>query len=252
VSNTLLTAFVYGIIPTAVAVVATAVATFWSPGAKVRSGLLHFAAGVVFAVVAVDLLPGILAEKRPLWVIIGFTAGVALMLAVRWLDKGGAPGNEDEQAERTKDRKAREGRWPVSLLAGAAVDQVVSGLLLGIGIAAGARVGVLLTFAMAIEDVTFGLALVTILAAAATRWQMIGTNAGLGLLFTAVTVAAAALLPAHSSALSTLILAFGSAALLFVVTEQLLVKAHKQPEAPFLAASFFLGFLLLLILDMVA
>lgn len=249
-TNPLVTAFIYGIIPTIVATIATAGATFWSTGAKIRSALLHFAAGVVFAVVAVDLLPGILADKRPLWVVVGFTAGVVLMLAVRWLDKGGAPGNEDEQAARAKEKKAREGRWPVSLLAGAAVDQIVSGLLLGIGIAS-AKVGVLLTFAMTIEDLTFGLAIVTILAAAATRWQMIGTNAGLGLLFTAVTVAAAALLPAHSSALSTLILAFGSAALLFVVTEQLLVKAHKQPEAPLLAASFFVGFLLLLILDMI-
>ena len=57
--------------------------------------------------------------------------------------------------------------------------------------------------------------------------------------------------PAHPSHLNTVVLAFGSAALLFVVTEQLLVKAHKQPEAPLLAASFFVGFLLVLILDMV-
>jgi zinc transporter, ZIP family len=249
--NPLLTALVYALIPTVVATVATAVATFWTAGAKLRSALLHFAAGVVFAVVGVDLLPGIVREQRPLWVVIGFTAGVALMLGVRWLDKGGGPGNEDVQAERAREKKSRDGRWPVSLLAGAAVDQVVSGLLLGIGIAAGAKVGVLLTFAMTIEDLTFGLAIVAILAAAATRWQMIATNAGLGLLFTAVTVAAAALLPAHSTALSTLVLAFGSAALLFVVTEQLLVKAHKQPEAPLLAASFFVGFLLLLILDMI-
>jgi zinc transporter, ZIP family len=251
VTNSLLTSVIYALIPSVVAVIATVVATFWSVGGAVRSALLHFAAGVVFAVVAVDLLPGIIQDQRPIWVVIGFTAGVVLMLLVRWLDKGGAPGNEDEQATRTAEKQAKGGRWPVSLLAGAAVDQVVSGLLLGISIAAGAKVGVLLTFAMTVEDLTFGLAIVAILAAAATRWQMIATNAGLGLLFTVVTVAAAAFLPAHSATLSTLILAFGSAALLFVVTEQLLVKAHKQPEAPLLAASFFVGFLLLLILDMI-
>lgn len=250
-THPLLTALIYALIPTVVATAATVVALFWSPGAKTRSALLHFAVGIVFAVVAVDLLPGIVRAQRPLWVIIGFTVGVVLMLTVRWLDKGGGPGNEDEQALRTAEKKAGEGRWPVSLLAGVAVDQVVSGLLLGIGIASGAKVGLLLTFAMTVEDLTFGLALVTILAAAATRWQIVATNAGLGLLFTVVTVAAAAVLPAHSSTLNTVILAFGSAALLFVVTEQLLVKAHKQPEAPLLAASFFVGFLLLLILDMV-
>lgn len=158
-TNALIAALVYALIPSVVAAIATAGATFWSAGAKLRSALLHFAAG--------------------------------------------------------------------------------------------AKVGVLLAFAMTVEDLTFGLALVTILATAATRWQMTATNAGLGLLFVVITVAAAAFLPAHSTVLSTLILAFGSAALLFVVTEQLLVKAHKHPDAPLLAASFFVGFLLLLILDMV-
>lgn len=249
--GSLLTAVIYSAIPSVVALLATVAATFFRVGGGLRSALLHFAAGVVFAVVAVDLLPGLLQAKLAIWTAVGFAAGVALMLAVRWLDKGGGPGNEEEQAQRATEKKAEEGAWPVGLLAGAAVDQVVSGLLLGIGIAAGQKVGVLLSFAMTVEDLTFGLALVTILAAAATRRQKIATNAALGLLFMVVTVAAAALLPAHSALLSTLVLAFGAAALLFVVTEQLLVKAHKHPEAPLLAGSFFGGFLLLLVLDMV-
>lgn len=250
-SNPLLSAVVYSAIPTVVALAATVAATFWQASGAVRSGLLHFAAGVVFAVVAVDLLPDVAHSQHALWVVIGFAGGVALMLAVRWLDKGGSAGNEEEQAQRATEKKAKHGGWPVGLLAGAAVDQVVSGLLLGIGLAAGQKVGVLLSFAMTVEDLTFGLALVAILAAAATRLQKVAINGALGLLFMAVTVGAAALLPAHSALLRTLVLSFGSAALLFVVTEQLLVKAHKQPEAPLLAGSFFAGFLLLLVLSMV-
>lgn len=40
-------------------------AAFHSPGAKVRSGILHFAAGVVFSVVAVELLPDVVRGHAP-------------------------------------------------------------------------------------------------------------------------------------------------------------------------------------------
>jgi len=49
-----------------------------------------------------------------------------------------------------------------------------------------------------------------------------------------------------------LVLSFGLAALLFLVTEELLVEAHEAEEKPWLTAMFFGGFLLFLILGMVA
>ena len=49
-----------------------------------------------------------------------------------------------------------------------------------------------------------------------------------------------------------IVLSFGLAALLYLVTEELLVEAHEDKETPFHTASFFLGFLVLLILGMVA
>ena len=45
---------------------------------------------------------------------------------------------------------------------------------------------------------------------------------------------------------------FGAAALLFLVTEELLVEAHEEPETPLLTTTFFAGFLLILILGMYA
>jgi ZIP family zinc transporter len=47
-----------------------------------------------------------------------------------------------------------------------------------------------------------------------------------------------------------LILSFGLAALLFLVTEELLVEAHKEPETPISTALFFIGFLAFLLLGM--
>ena len=53
------------------------------PTGNIRSLILHFAAGVVFSVVAVELLPDIIREHKPFQVIIGFTAGVGVMLLIR-------------------------------------------------------------------------------------------------------------------------------------------------------------------------
>ena len=44
-------------------------------------------------------------------------------------------------------------------------------------------------------------------------------------------------------------LAFGAAALLYLVTEELLVEAHEVPDTPLLTAMFFVGFLALFILE---
>jgi ZIP family zinc transporter len=48
------------------------------------------------------------------------------------------------------------------------------------------------------------------------------------------------------------VLSFGLAALLFLVTEELLIEAHEETETPLLTLSFFVGFLLFLLLGMVA
>lgn len=44
-------------------------------------------------------------------------------------------------------------------------------------------------------------------------------------------------------------LAFGLMALLFLVTEELLVEAHKAPDSPWITSLFFAGFLAVLLLD---
>ena len=49
-----------------------------------------------------------------------------------------------------------------------------------------------------------------------------------------------------------LLLGFGCAALLYLVTEELLVEAHEVPETPLATASFFVGFLVLLVIEMLA
>jgi zinc transporter ZupT len=47
-------------------------------------------------------------------------------------------------------------------------------------------------------------------------------------------------------------LTFGCAALLYLVTEELLVEAHEVPETALSTAMFFASFLLLLVIDMLS
>ena len=74
----------YALIPVIFTFVGAAAGAYWPAVSRIRSHVLHLAAGVVFSVVAVELLPEI--QRRALvW---GFGAGViAMLLADKILDR---------------------------------------------------------------------------------------------------------------------------------------------------------------------
>ncbi len=231
--------FLFALLPVTTMIIGGAVAVWRPPNSKWRSAILHFAAGVVFSVVAVELLPDVVSRHRPLEVAIGFALGVAVPLGVRAWNERKAGGEEN-------DGGASNG-----LLFGVGVDIAVDGLLLGIGFAAGQKEGVLLTLALATELLSLGLATAAALGQAGlSRARNLGTVSGLALLFLVGAGAGATLLSSLSDEWIELVLSFGLAALLFLVTEELLVEAHEEPELPWLTAAFFGGFLLFLLLGM--
>jgi hypothetical protein len=73
------TALAFTSIPVLAAAGSGVVASLRRPGLRLTSGLQHFAAGVVFAAAAVELLPPIL-EQSPMVAIVGFGAGIVLDL----------------------------------------------------------------------------------------------------------------------------------------------------------------------------
>jgi len=72
------TALAFTAVPVAAAAVSGGVAPLRAPGPRFTSALQHFAAGVVFAAAAIELLPGVL-DRSPWVAIIGFAAGIAMM-----------------------------------------------------------------------------------------------------------------------------------------------------------------------------
>ncbi|RFP65156.1 hypothetical protein D0N36_10780 [Hymenobacter lapidiphilus] len=81
----------FALLPAGMMVAGALLAAWRTPGPKLRSTLLHFAAGVVFAVVAVDLLPDIMKRHAPIEVGVGSSLGVAVMFGLRyfgeWMEK---------------------------------------------------------------------------------------------------------------------------------------------------------------------
>lgn len=237
--DTLLQVMLFAVIPVIAAVVGAGIAAVRRPGPVMRSNIQHLAAGVVFSVVAVEILPDVVHRQHPLPLVFGFSLGVALMLLLEHF-AGGEEGGEGAGP-------AKHG----ALYASLGVDVFLDGLLIAIGFNAGGKAGQLLTVALAVELLSTGLALSATLGAGGMKApRIIAISAGLFSLIVAGAAVGAWFTPLLSGTLLDLILSFGLAALLFLVTEQLLVEAHKEPETPFSTALFFVGFLGFLLLGM--
>lgn len=223
------TALTYTLIPVLAALLGAIAAVSVRPGPLLVSAIQHFAAGVVFAAAAGEILPDVVHGGSAWATVFGGSAGVAVMLLVKELEK--------------------RFKGPAGLLAAVGVDLVIDGLVLGIGFAAGARAGVLLTIALTLEVLFLGLTVATELAETVTsRIRIIGTIGLMVLLLPLGTVLAAPV-SALPGVVVTGFFAFGLVALLYLVTEELLVEAHETPDRPWVTAMFFAGFLALIVVE---
>ncbi|MEA2779490.1 MAG: zinc transporter, family [Rhodospirillaceae bacterium] len=221
--------WLYTLVPVAAAILGACYALWRPPGPKTAAAIQHFAAGVVFSAAAGEILPDVTHVHSALPVVIGGGLGILLMSAVRWVGE--------------------QSTTPVGLIATVAVDILVDGLVLGIAFAAGAKQGLILVIALTIEILFLGLSVATAFKKA-SRARVLATTAALSLLLPLGAVAAGpiGLLPPHVMAG---FFAFGLIALLYLVTEELLVEAHKHPDSPLITAMFFVGFLLVTLLESV-
>ena len=230
------TAAVLVTFPVAATVVGAVVAAVCPPGPKVTSGVQHFAAGVVFAALAGEVLPDLRSQHSLGYVVVGFVLGVAVVLAI------------DAYSRRAE---AGAGRGvPVGLIAAIAIDLTIDGLLVGIGVALGEGQGRILTIALTLEVLFLGLSLAAELAQRGlSHPKAVLLTGGVSLAIAVGAIGGAVVLNGASHAVLATVLAFGAAALLYLVTEELLVEAHEASETALLTAVFFAGFLALYVLE---
>lgn len=241
-------------LPVAAAIVGATLAAVRTPSPRVQSYVQHFAAGVVFALVGGELLQDLERIHTPLEIAIGFVAGVVAMLGIRLWTRRVAPlADDDARADEDTSPPAasRTRALPWGLVVTIGVDIIVDGLLIGIGFAAGSGTGRMLALALTIELLSLGIAVaVELVEATGSRMRgALGASALSLLVIPAAVLGALVLRGAPESTLAA-VLAFGAAALLFLVTEELLTEAHLVRETPVSTAMFFAGFLALFMLEL--
>lgn len=229
----------FALIPVITMLIGGGIAILKQPSGSFRSLILHFAAGVVFSVVAVEILPDVVKIHEPIQIIIGFTLGFFVMIFVKkWTSTG------DEKLNKNNT-------IPWELIIAIAVDIFIDGLLLGIAFHAGSKEGILLAIALSLELLSLGIATATELGnRKLPNSKKILWIAILASVFFVSATLGATLLNNLSHNAMEIVLSFGLAALLFLVTEELLKEAHEEKETVWHTAAFFGGFLLFMILGM--
>jgi ZIP family zinc transporter len=214
------------------------------PGPRLTSALQHFAAGIVIAAVCTEVVPDAVDSGRVWSVLIGFTIGVAIVMGIRvWSGEGAQRSGRQPESKRSGN---------AGLIATTAADFLIDGLLVGLGFTLAASSGKLLVIA-----VTFEVLFISMTIAATMRGRGVSPCrvllivVGLGGLLMLGGVGGAWVLVDASQSVIVMLAAFGTAAMLYLVVEELLVEAHTSGETTFGSTMFFVGFGGSMILSMV-
>lgn len=227
--------FYFMLIPALVALGGGVLALIWHPTREVRSLIQHFAAGVVLAALAVEVFPEISREHAEGWILLAsFGAGTLIMYALKlW--------TEHKESQPVEHANPAVERLDTGLLAATFIDIAVDGIIIGAGFAAGGETGIVLALGLSVELLFLGLSLTS---EQLKGWKIVAVSAAL-----AVTVLAGAylgnwLLAGASETVIAAALSASAAALLYLVTEELLIEAHEVEEKPSSMLVLFAGFLI--------
>lgn len=221
-------------IPALVALGGGILASVWSPNHQIRSLIQHFAAGVVLAALAVELLPEIGREHAPGLVLVSaFALGSLFMYGLKlW-------------TMRLEHQTSTNGMMATGLGSGLLlatfIDVATDGFIIGAGFAAGGETGTILALGLSVELLFLGLALAS---EATAGWRIIAISGALGGTVLIFSLIGKVLLTGASHSVIGGALAFSAAALLYLVTEELLMEAHEVEEKPISTLVLFGGFLL--------
>lgn len=218
-------------IPAIVASLGGLLATVWNPSHHARSLIQHFAAGVVLAALAVEVLPELGREHAPAWVLISSFAigGILMYLMKLWSIR------LEEKSE-----NLGENTFNYGLISATFIDVAVDGFIIGAGFAAGGNTGLILALGLSVELLFLGLSLVS---DTIKGWRVVVMTLLLAGVVLSCTLLGNYLLAGASTSVISSILAFGVAALLYLVTDELLIEAHTIEEKPSSTLWLFAGFL---------
>lgn len=198
---------------------------------RVRGYLLHFAAGVLLAVIAVELLPDIRDLGRPSAMLGGLAAGATAMIALNVLTR------------RLEARSGDDAAFPTGLVVAAGVDSVVDGLLVGIGYAADPELGLLLAVGIGIEKFAMTMTVAAELRSTGRpAARVVACALAIALALVPAVLAGNYLLSDPRSATHSFLLSAAAAALLYLVAIELVARGRETHDTPATVVAFFAGF----------
>ena len=206
---------------------------FWHPSRTIIGLVQHLAAGIILAALMIEVFPEMRRTNiSQTTLIFSFVVGVLFMYCVKLLGAYLERGNAAQSGQKTLN---------YGMIITVFIDAALDGVTIGAGFAAGQKVGLALALGLSVEMLFLAMSLISdtikgigILVLSACFSLTILVCAGLGYYF----------LSTSSGSAIAIALAFSAAALIYLVTDELLIEAHEQEEKSYSMLVLFFGFVL--------
>lgn len=215
-------------------------ALFWSPSKTLIGLIQHFAAGIILAALTIEVFPAMRrGATEQTYLIISFAVGVMFMYGVKLL------GNHLEIRDHSKTALQR---LNYGLVITVFIDAALDGLTIGAGFAAGDNVGFALALGLSVEMLFLSMSMIS---DTINGVRILWLSAGLSLAIFTFAVLGYNILSVSSTTAIAFALAFSAAALLYLITEELLIEAHEQEEKSYSMLVLFAGFVLFWVISLI-
>jgi ZIP family zinc transporter len=196
------------------------VAEFWKTSPRLLNWALHAAAGVVIAVVSVELMPQALGSLAGWWIALAFACG------------GGAYILLESAVERLQQRGEGDDRSRMWMIYSAvAIDLVSDGLMIGTGAVVSSGLAIVLAAGQVLADIPEGYAtMANFQDKDIPRKKRILFSASFFIYSTAAALAAYFLLRSAPQNLTLAMLVFVAGMLTVAAVEDMLAEAHESKE----------------------
>jgi zinc transporter, ZIP family len=150
-----------------------------------------------------------------------------------------------------REEKHRSG-LPVGLAAAAAVDTFLDGVIIGAGFSVDQQLGNLLVIALGLELLFLTLSVgVELREGNLEIWKSLAITSGIACMLLLGAFGSSFFLANASEATLAVVLAFGAAALIYLIAEELLVETIQAEESIVSTITLFTGFLVLMVLKLI-
>ena len=211
------------------------------PGTRFRAVVAHLVGGLVLGIAAADLMPAASDSGHPLALAIGFCLGFSLLLVINAVLE-----DPDDNSEQSRPRPM------LLLMLPFLIDSLIDGLVVGISSKAAGQQWVI-PVAVALEMGLATLGLGTLLGRGAGRWRSRVSGALMAVTYVIGLSVSLVITNGLQGPALTGTLAFGTAALIYLVVEEVMKEAHARGEddSGVVNVAFFIGLLCIWLLDSV-